>query len=219
MNKKKAIGSLILNIFTFLSVLGCMIYIFINSKRPFKMFTTQSNFVAGIVAGIIIIFDILIILNKIKDLPKWLKIIKMIVTTGVTLTFLVVTLYLGFVAVAMGYSYFLVFENTNLFFHLFTPLSALFSFILFEGTTEIKKRYTLLNLLHMGCYSIFYSINVFTHLTPEGKVDRKYDWYYFIIGENWTFAIVITGMVLITFGIGFILWFMNKKIKEKQLFE
>ncbi|MBR3617111.1 MAG: hypothetical protein IKN46_00385, partial [Acholeplasmatales bacterium] len=35
MNKKKAIGSLILNIFTFLSVLGCMIYIFIVFWRSF----------------------------------------------------------------------------------------------------------------------------------------------------------------------------------------
>lgn len=175
------------------------------------MFTTQSNVVSGIVAAIIVIFDILILLKKRNELPEWLKVVKMVTTTGVTLTFLVVVFYLGFVAISQGYSYFVLFRSTNLFFHFLTPVSAILSFLLFEGSNKIKYKYTFLNMIHMVGYTIFYSINVFTHLKEDGSVDRKYDWYYFVLGENWTFIFVVLGMIIITYGIGFGLWWINKK--------
>ncbi len=176
------------------------------------MFTTQSNVVSGVVAIIIIVFDILILLKKRNELPQWLKIIKMVTTTGVTLTFLVVVFYLGFVAISEGHSYFILFRNTNLFFHFLTPVSAIISFTLFEGRNDIKFKYTFLNMIHMIGYSIFYSINVFTHLNNDGSVNRKYDWYYFVLGENWTFILVALGMLIVTYGIGLGLWWINRKV-------
>ncbi len=216
MNKKKLIFSLLLNIFTFLSVLICMIFILKNGKNPLRMFTNQTNLIAGIVSLIIIVFEILILFKKLDKLPKIINIIKMISTTGVTLTLLVVVFYLGFVAIHEGYSYFILFKGANLFFHFLTPLSAIISFIFFESNSGIKKRYTFLNLLHMISYTIFYAINVFSHLTADGKVQRKYDWYYFINGENWTFIIVGIIMILATYLIGFLLWLLNKKIANKN---
>ena len=210
--KKKTIGSLILNTFTMISVIVCTIILSLRGPKTFRMFTTQSNIVNGIVAIIIVIFDILVLLKKFNELPKWLRIIKMISTTGVTLTFLVVVFYLGFVAISQGYSYFIMFENTNLFFHFLTPVSAIISFILFEGSKDIVIKYTPLNMVHMVGYTIFYSINVFTHLNSDGTANRKYDWYYFVLGENWTFAFVVIGMLMVTYGIGFVLWFSNRKI-------
>jgi hypothetical protein len=65
-------------------------------------------------------------------------------------------------------------------------------------------------------YTIFYSINVFTHLNADGSVNRNYDWYYFVQGENWTFIFVVLGMLIVTYGIGLGLWFINKKL---DLFE
>lgn len=209
--KKRIYGSLLLNAFTMISVIVCVIILSLRGPKPFRMFTNQSNIIIGIVAGIIVIFDILILLKKRDELPKWLRILKMVATTGVTLTFLVVVFYLGFVAIKEGYSYFIMFENTNLFFHLLTPISAILSFLLFERSKEINFKYTFLNMIHMVGYSIFYSINVFTHLNEDGSVNRKYDWYYFALGENWTFIFVVFGMLIITYGIGFGLWIINKK--------
>ncbi|MCR4898389.1 MAG: hypothetical protein K5892_04090, partial [Acholeplasmatales bacterium] len=182
--KKKIFGSLLLNIFTMLSVIVCTIIIAVKSPQSFKMFTTQSNIICGIVATIIVIFDILILLKKKDEIPTWLRTAKMVVTTGVTLTFLVVVFYLGFVAIAEGYSYFIMFNDTNICFHLLTPISAIISFILFEGSKDIKFKLTFLNMIHMSIYTIFYSINVFTHLNEDGSVNRKYDWYYFVQGDN-----------------------------------
>lgn len=214
--KKKLYGSLLLNLFTAISVIVCVIILLSKRNNTFRMFTTQSNVISGITALIVVVFDILIILKKRNELPEWLKIVKMVTTTGVALTFLVVVFYLGFVAVAQGYSYFILFRNTNLFFHFLTPLSAIISFLLFEGSSKIKLKYTFLNMIHMVGYTIFYAINVFTHLNSDGSVNRKYDWYYFALGENWTFIFVVLGMLIITYGIGFSLWFINRKL---NLFE
>jgi len=219
MSRKKLYGSLSLNIFTFVSVIVCIIILILRNPNTFRMFTTQSNVISGIVALIIIIFEIMILLKKKEEIPNWLKTLKMITTTGVTLTFLVVSLYLGFVAISKGYNYFIVFRSTNICFHFLTPVAAILSFILFENTDKIKFKYTFLNMIHMVCYAIFYTINVFTHLDSNGKVDRKYDWYYFVLGENWTFIFVAISILLVTYGIGFGIWFLNKKIYNKNLFK
>ena len=217
MTKRNLYGSIALNLFTLLSVIVCLIILCINNPNTFRMFTTQSNVIAGITAGIILVYEVLIILKKKDKLPDWLRIVKMVTTTAVTLTLLVVLFYLGFVAIAEGYSYFIMFRNTNICFHLLTPISAILSFILFEGGNKINFKFTFLNLIHMISYSIFYSINVFTHLTPEGKVDRKYDWYYFVLGENWTFAFVVIGVLTLTYLIGFSLWILNRKFSKNMI--
>ena len=217
MTKRNLYGSIALNLFTLLSVIVCLIILCINNPNTFRMFTTQSNVIAGITAGIILVYEVLIILKKKDKLPDWLRIVKMVTTTAVTLTLLVVLFYLGFVAIAEGYSYFIMFRNTNICFHLLTPISAILSFILFEGGNKINFKFTFLNLIHMISYSIFYSINVFTHLTPEGKVDRKYDWYYFVLGENWTFVFVVIGVLTLTYLIGFSLWILNRKFSKNMI--
>lgn len=195
-----------------ISVIVCAIILSIRGPKTFRMFTTQSNIVSGIVAAIIVVFDILVLLKKYNEIPNWLKIVKMIATTGVTLTFFVVVFYLGFVAVAQGYSYFILFRSTNICFHLLTPISAILSFILFEGRSNIKFKYTFLNMIHMICYAIFYTINVFTHLNSGGSVNKDYDWYYFVLGENWTYIFAVFGILIVTYGIGLVLWFTNKKL-------
>ena len=217
MKKKDLYCSFLLNLFTVVSVIVCMTITMIKSPQSIRMFTVQSNFISGIVALILVIFEILILLKKKSDLPTWLKKIKMVTTTGVTLTFLVVVFYLGFVAIAEGYSYFIVFRSTNICFHFLTPVSAILSFILFESTDRINFKYTFFNMIHMVSYTIFYSINVFTHLNSDGSVNRNYDWYYFVLGEKYTFIFVVLGMLLITYGIGFLLWLSNRKIAKNPI--
>ena len=219
MSKIKLFGSLILNTFILVSVIWVVIILSIKSPSSYRMFTTQSNLVCGVSAGIMLVYEILILFKKKEELPTWLKTFKMATTTGVTLTFLVVALYLGFVAVSQGYSYFIMFRNTNLFFHFLTPVVAIISFILFEGTKEIKLKYTFFNLIHMVCYTIFYAINVIIHLKPDGTVDRTYDWYYFVVGGIGLFPLVIIGMLIATYGIGFGLWISNRSIAKTNLFE
>ena len=120
MSNKNLYTSLSINTFTAISVIVCIIITIIKNPESFKMFTVQSKLICGIVALIVIAFEILIILKKKEELPHWLKITKMVSTTAVALTLLTVVFYLGFVAVAEGYSYFIMFQNTNICFHLLT---------------------------------------------------------------------------------------------------
>ena len=55
--KKKIYGSLLLNIFTMISVIVCAIILSTRGPKTFRMFTTQSNIIVGIVATIIVVFD------------------------------------------------------------------------------------------------------------------------------------------------------------------
>ena len=217
MNNKKIYVSLGINAINFVAVLICSITTLVRGFSALRMFTVQSNIICGIVALIMVIFAILIILKKKDELPNWLKITKMVTSTAVGLTFFTVALYLGFVAVAEGYSYFIMFKNENIFFHFLTPVLAMISFIFFDGGKKIDFKFTFLNMTHMVLYSIFYITNVFTHL-KDGKLDGKYDWYYFVLGENWTIAFVVVGVLLVTYCIGFGLWILNKKfIKDVSL--
>ena len=215
MSKKKLYGSLFLNSFTLVSVIVCMIILIKRNPNTFRMFTTESNLISGIVSLIIVIFEILILIKKRKNLPNWLNKLKMITTTGVSLTLVVVVFYLGFVAISQGYNYFIVFRGTNICFHFLTPVSAILSFILFEGS-NINFKFTFLNLIHMVSYTIFYVINVFTHLN-NGKADKKYDWYYFVVGENYTIIFMVVIILIVTYFIGFSLWILNKKIYMKSI--
>ena len=53
--KKKIYGSLLLNIFTMISVIVCAIILTLRGPKTFRMFTTQSNIIAGIVATIFLL--------------------------------------------------------------------------------------------------------------------------------------------------------------------
>lgn len=215
MNRKKLIISTILNAISFACFLFVLFYHTISHPGSLMMFTVQSNILCGIVSLIVVIFNIFIFLEKKNELPSWLKVAKMVTTASVGLTFFTVTLYLGFVAIAEGYSYFILFRNENFFYHFLSPVCAMVSFIFFDSGKTINFKLTFLNVIHMIGYAIFYSINVFTHL-EDGKVSRKYDWYYFVLGENWTIIFVIVGVLIFTYGIGFGLWILNKKFNKEK---
>ncbi len=213
MNKKCLIASLIMNLFNFIAVLICSITVLIKGPTFIKMFTVQSNIICGIVGLIVGIYDLLILLKKKEELPMWLKITKMVTTTAVALTFFTVVFYLGFVAVAQGQSYFSLFKDETFIMHFLTPVLAIISFIFFDSGKEINFKFSFLNLIHMLLYTIYYSINIFVHL-DNGKVDKKYDWYSFVIGDFWTIGVVFIVIVGITYGTGFGLWILNKKFNK-----
>ena len=209
--------SLALNLFNFTVVTICTILTFMYSASSIKMFTLQSNMMCGVVALIIVVFEILILLKKIDKLPVWLKTIKMVTNTGVFLTLVVVVFFLGFVAIAEGYSYFILFQDENLFFHFLTPLIAVISFTFFEKGDDIKFKYTFFNIIHMVLYANFYVINVMLELIKDDAI-KRYDWYYFFAIDNnfLSFLIIFFGVIL-TYGLGFIMWFINRKLYKKEI--
>lgn len=221
-NKKKYKISIILNctIVLFVIVASIMMfsgYRFMNGDElvlessklgMFKFFTVDSNIFMGIISLIFIIYEIKLLNGKINDIPNWLYNLKLMATTGVTLTFFVVLVYLGPLVSSMR----LMFMNSNLFFHLFVPVFSIISFILYEKNNKLKLINTFYGLIPVVLYTLFYLFNVLIHI-ENGIVSTKYDFYWFVQKGMWTSIIVIPLMLIIAYCISFILWKLNKNTK------
>ena len=224
MNKKYIKISLILNIFIFLMVLVATIVMFTGFKfmhgpevtldcsniEMFKFFTVDSNIFMAMVALIFSIYEILLLKNKIKEIPKFTYILKFMGTSAVTLTFLVVFSYLGWIAKDGLFS---LLMNSNLFLHLLVPITSIVTFIYFEKSDKLKFKDTFFGLIPMLVYAVFYVCNVFIH-THNGVVSPQYDFYYFVYHGVWTAVIVIPIIIGINYIGSLILWRLNRKGKK-----
>lgn len=219
--KKNIIISLILNSIIFVLVFFsafCALFdynfmtvggtiTFTPNFSTFKYFTTDSNIFLGIISAIMIGFEISALSKKTYELPKAIYVLKLAATTGVTLTMLTTLVYL---APRDPLGYFNKFVDSNFFFHLIVPLIALVSFICFEKTNKMPKKTAIIAILPMIAYTIYYAINAFSHI-ENGVVSNEYDLYGFIDAGVLFSIIIIPLMILITYLISVVLWFVNKK--------
>ena len=178
-----------------------------------KFFTLQSNILAGVVALVFIIF--LAREQKSKNpIPKFVYLLKYIATIDLIITFLVVALFLGFIA---GEGYFSLYVNANFFFHFAIPVICFISFVWFENTPALKFKHTFVGVVHLALYAVFYMTVVLTHF-KDGAVDLYYDWYAFAqkgILVAFVCAIIVLGLGYLTaFGLYKII---NRKQKTKTL--
>lgn len=168
----------------------------------FRFFTVDSNLFMGITAIVFAIYE-----RKNKDIPKWLYILKLMATSGVFLTFVTVFAYLGPISKDGIIS---MIQNSNLLFHLLIPLLSMITFILFENSRKLVLKDSLYSIVPTALYGLFYTINILIHM-EDGKVDFKYDWYWFVQNGVWTAFIVVPIILLISYLIGFILWKLNHR--------
>lgn len=176
----------------------------------FKFYTVDSNILMGIVSMIDIIYLILILKNKVTTFPKYLKILNLVATTAVGVTFFTVVLFL---APFLGVPFYLFFTNGNLVFHLLVPVLSMVIIVLYMDLENITMIHTLFNVSTVFLYGIFYVITVLTHMV-DGKVSYEYDWYGFAqggpVGIIFSIIIMLSGCYLI----GMFLYLLNKKIKK-----
>ena len=175
----------------------------------FRFFTVDSNILMGIVALIMAFKERKCLTTKSKTIPTIFYILKLVSTVAVTLTFIVVVLYLARISKGGMMS---MLQNSNLFFHLIIPILSIITFCLFENTKKIKFIDILYCLLPISIYGIFYLINIFTHV-ENGIVSPKYDWYWFVQGGLHQVYIVLPIILFVTFVIIVILWIINKIFK------
>ena len=217
MNKLKV--SFVLNIIIFILVLIATIFMLTGFKfmgedlaltatkiEAFKFFTVDSNILMGITALIFAISEYKIINQKEKKISSKLYVLKLISTVGVTLTFIVTTFYLAPFIVD---NFFVLFKNSNLFFHLIIPILSLVTFVFFEHA-NIKFKYTFYGLIPVILYGLFYVTNVLIHI-ENGAVLKKYDWYFFAQGGLLTTIFVFVFLHVLTYIISLSIWFLNKK--------
>ena len=220
MNKKYIKISIVLNLIIVILTLFALITMFFGIRYMgddipldtsgigmFRLYTVDSNLFMGIVSFIFALYEIKLLKGRIKEIPKILYILKLMATVGVTLTFLTVFGYLGFM---VNGGVIVLLKNSNLFFHLITPLISIITFILLEKTNKLSFKYTFIGTITTIIYSIFYLTNVLVHM-ENGKVNPIYDWYWFVQGGINQAFFVLPIMLIITFIISLILWYFNKR--------
>ena len=169
MNKKDLKVSLIINSIIVILVLLGIIFMMTGFKfmantetlsltglELFRYYTVDSNAFVGIASLLFIIYEILIINNKKKEIPKYVYILKYMGTVAVTLTFIVTMFYL---APTYGSNFWFLYQNSNLFFHLIVPILSFVSYVFFEKI-DLNIKYTIYGTSTMIIYGIFYAVNI-----------------------------------------------------------
>lgn len=168
----------------------------------FKFFTVDSNIFMGIIA---LIYAIKEITNK--EITKTMYKLKLMATTAVSLTFIIVFTYLGPISKDGIIS---LLQNSNIFFHLVIPVLSIITFTLFERTNKLKLKDSLYGIIPTIIYAVLYLINILIHM-ENGKVSPVYDWYWFVQNGVKTAIIVAPMIIIISYIISLILWKLNRK--------
>lgn len=173
----------------------------------FRFFTVDSNLLIGISSLLLAIYEYKYIKNKINKIPLAVYLFKYLSVSGVTLTFLVTLLFL-----APQYGFYAMYNNTNLLFHLIVPLIGIISYIFLEHYDN-KYKYSILGIIPMVIYSIFYIINILVHFN-NGGLTFKYDFYGFLQGNLYNIFIVIPVIYIFTYIISLLLLISNRKARK-----
>lgn len=180
----------------------------VSKLGMFKFFTVDSNLLMAI-SSLVYLIELKRSSNDKNIVSEKCSILKLMATTAVSLTFLVVFLYLGPISKDGVIS---LLQNSNLFFHLLIPLLSIITFVFFEKNTFQFKN-IIYGILPTFLYGIFYLINILIHAS-NGSVSPFYDWYYFVQGGLWQIAIVGPIMFLFSYFISVILWKFNKLLSN-----
>ena len=213
--------ALVLNIIIFLLTIIASVIMFTGFKfmsgseivlestklGMFSFFTVDSNLFMGMIALVSAWYEYQLLTKKKKEIPRLIYLLKLMATTGVTLTFVIVFTYLSYIADG---GFYVMIMNSNLFFHLIIPVLSIITFMFFEKNNKLKLKDTLYGLVPTSVYAVYYLINVLVHM-ENGKVSSKYDWYWFVQNGIWTVVIVIPIVFGLTYLISLILWKVNKE--------
>ena len=178
-----------------------------------RYFTVLSNLYMGLIALIMAIYGFLSIINKKNLLPSWGMALSLSSVSSVSITFLVVIFFLAPLSATNGGSYFDMFQGPNLILHLFAPLLSIVNYLFFLNQTPLKKHCAFVSVIPVLAYGIFYIINFYVHWTDSLG---NYDWYSFLgDGAPWRVCLLIVLFVIGSYGLGLLLWFLNKTIGRK----
>ena len=182
----------------------------VQQTQFFNYFTVQSNTFMGIVSFIFAIKEFQVLKGTKEKIPVKYRILKMIATIAVSLTFFVVFACMSFVTEGGILS---LIRNSNLFYHLIIPATSIINFLFFEKTDTIKFKYTVYGLIPTELYEIYYIINIILN-TKNGEISATHDWYYFLQNGVWSAIVVAPMMLGITYIISLTIWKLNKPNKK-----
>ncbi|MDO5444641.1 MAG: hypothetical protein Q4F31_03355 [Eubacteriales bacterium] len=144
----------------------------------FRFFTNDSNILCGLVSLAMIPFNIRGLLTGKPSIPRIMTILKFIGTTAVTLTMVVVAVFLG---PTQGYAK--MYSGVCFELHLLCPLLAVISFCFLEKGNQLARRAVFFALMPTFLYG-----NIYLFLVVFAE--KWTDFYGFNIGGLWPAAYI-----------------------------
>ena len=170
-----------------------------NIKRSLVFFTTLSNLFSALISLIVALVEVSLILKGETLIPHGIILLKFVGTAAVSVTLLTVLVFLG---PTQGYGN--MFKRDGIYVHLIGPLMSIFSLCLLETSSRISFSESLLGILPMLFYGIYYLRQVV--LIGEEKGGWA-DFYGFNHNGKW--KISFSAMVIGTFIICVLLYFFH----------
>ncbi len=168
-----------------------------------KYYTVDSNILMGVAALVSAVAQQRVLKGKAASVPLSVQLLKLAGTVSVTLTMLVTVFFLG-PTIGRVYGFFSLFAHSSLFLHLINPVASVLVFLLFERSKGIPLRRTPVAVLPTFLYGIYYVALTLRHVAGD-KIEAGYDWYgFFAFGIN-LWGLVVTVILLLTYGITFAL--------------
>ena len=199
--KPGKVTRIIINIVNAVMVFGVWISLFFKAKEAgflesggitsLKYYTVLSNLLSGTASVVWLIGAFRKKESSFADKFKYFS------TVAVMVTFTVV---LGFLAPLYGAN--LLFDGTNLWYHLILPLLAIAEFLIFNKT-KMGWKDNLMVTVSVWVYGIFYMLN--NLINGIGQWPDTNDWYGFL---NWGWGpglVIFVGVAAIAFIMGLIL--------------
>ena len=173
--------------------------------RNLNYFTVLSNLLMGVASTMNVVYTIRKLRRNI-GIPAWITKLRLAGASAVTLTMLVVLLFLWPVFRIPG-----LYSGANLWLHLLIPLMAIASFVL--GAREpVSLKESFASVIPMLIYGAWYIGN--NLINGTGQWPDTNDWYGFL-SWGWGVGVVIFAvLILMTWGAGLIMRLAYNKVSN-----
>lgn len=207
--KAKAIVSLVCNLTVLIATSVVTVLYFtvgqneLESAYRFLFFTTYSNYLAALAAGLVAVCDVLILRGKMTTIPRAITLLKYAGVITLTLTFITVVVLL-----IPTYGVARLWGGTGFHMHFAAPVLTFISFMFFEPHCKIRLPETLWGVLPVVIYGLVYYAQVMIFKAWP-------DFYTFNRGGKWyiSMSVIFIGSYLMCL---FVRFLRNMLTDKKQ---
>ncbi|MCB9498706.1 MAG: hypothetical protein H6687_02320 [Bacillales bacterium] len=201
------LGSLISNFLV--AVLGSIALISaIDSADSFRMFTNDGNIYTVIVSVIFVVTNVILLINKKENLPRFIHVLRLSSAVTEAVIFLVVVIIL-----LPSSGLFLLQGFSMLVLHVIVPILSVLSFLLFEN---YPKKAQLTGTILGSLPVVLYGVIAITLVILKVWTGFQIPYPFLMVYSNpvWLTILYIVGIFGGTFGLSFLLSFLNRKIQN-----
>lgn len=200
-NQNRVIISIVLNItIVTMEAIGLVWNYFRERFDSLQYFTEDSNILAFVASCVFLATCFWAYKNKSKEYPNWVRILRYIATTCLSLTFSVVLLIFPFMTNGLPSLKIMMLQGPMLFHHFLCPVVSFVSFVFFEEGLKFSRKTVFIAIIPILAYAIITVILNVAHILDgpypflkvyEQSILVSIIWFIVICGGSGLFAALI----------------------------